>query len=208
MKNAIQAEGESVQEAIDAALDELGVGPDEVEVEILEESNKSLLGLRKGKAKVLVTVKDEEAIAVRVVEEIVELLGVPVSIGTRTNDDELWVTINGEALAWLIGHHGKTLDALQVLVGAIINKRMKAQVRVVVDVEGYRAQRREEIFSLAEKTIGRVLAGQEPISLRPMSATERKTVHLTASQHEGVTSFSSGTDPDRYVIIAPLKQDD
>ncbi len=203
MKNSVQAEGESVQEAVDVALQELGVGSDEVEVEIIEEANKGLLGLRKGRAKVLVTVKDHEQASRAVIEELIQALGIDVTVESYFDDDELWMVIKGESLSWLIGHHGRTLDALQVLVGAIVNKRMKAPVRVTIDVEGYRAQRKQEVRALAETTIDEALAHQEAIALRPMSAMERKTVHMTAGQHEDVTSMSEGVDPERYVVITP-----
>lgn len=205
MKNSVQAEGDSVEEAVNLALEELGVGLEDVEVEIVEEANKGLLGLRKGRARVLVTIRDHEYTSCTVVEELVDALGVDVTVESYLDDDELWIVIKGESLAWLIGHHGRTLDALQVLAGAIVNKRMKGPVRVIIDVEGYRAGRKQEVCGLAERTIGKVLAQQEAIALRPMSAMERKIVHMTAGQYEGVASMSEGHDPERYVVISPAE---
>ena len=207
MGNSVQAEGDSAQEAIDAALEELGVGPEGVDIEIVEEANKGLLGLRKGRARVIVTVKDHGYIAETIIEEIADLLEVDVSIETYVEDDETWVAISGESLAWLIGHHGRTLDALQVIVGAIVNKRMKAPVRVILDVEGYRARRKREVREIAERTIGKVLARREHIALRPMSAMERKIVHMTAGQYDGVSTISEGSEPERYVVIEPIDAD-
>lgn len=207
MVNSVQAEGDSAQEAIDAALEELGVGPEEVEIEIVEEATKGLLGLRRGRARVIVTIKDHGYIAQTVVEEIADLLGFEASIEIYEEDDETWVAISGESLAWLIGHHGRTLDALQVLVGAIVNKRMKASVRVILDVEGYRSRRKREVKEIAERTIGKVLAQREHIALRPMSAMERKIVHMTAGQYDGVSTISEGSEPERYVVIEPTDAD-
>jgi spoIIIJ-associated protein len=207
MTNSVQAEGESTQEAIDAALEELGVGPEDVEIEVVEEANKGLLGLRKSRAKVIVTVKDQlAAVARRAVGELVEALGLDVAIDSRTEDGELWIVITGDSLAWLIGHHGRTLDSLQVIVGAIVSRRMKAPARVMVDVEGYRARRKQEIRELAERTVGKVLARQEAVSLRSMSAMERKIVHVTVGQYEGVASESEGYEPERYVVIFPAQE--
>ncbi len=207
MGSSVQAEGDSAQEAIDAALEELGVGPEEVDIEIVEEANKGLLGLRRGRAKVIVTVKDHAYIAQTIIEEIADLLDVDCDVEIYVEDDETWVAVSGESLSWLIGHHGRTLDALQVVVGAIVNKRMKASVRVILDVEGYRARRKREVKEIAERTIGKVLAQHEAIALRPMSAMERKTVHTTAGQYDGISTISEGSEPDRYVVIEPADTD-
>lgn len=206
MSDSIKAEGESTEEAIDTALEELGVGPEEVEIEVIEKENKGLLGLRKNKAVVKVTVKSVESVARTVVEEIVEILDIPVTVEShRRDDDELWITISGESLAWMIGHHGRTLDALQVIVGSITNKRLKASTRVTVDIEDYRLNRKKEVQALAERIIGKVIGEQKPIALRPMSAMERKTVHKVVGQYEGISSISEGFDPERYVIISPTE---
>jgi spoIIIJ-associated protein len=203
MDNTIQTEGETTQEAIDLALEQLGVGLDQVMVEVLEEPNKGLLGLRKGKAKVQVTVLDEEEIAKGAVEDIVAHIGAEASVETSKREDQLWISLSGDSLAWLIGRHGRTLDALQVVAGAIVNKKAKRSVKMVVDVEGYRDRRKTEVQALAQRAIGKVLATREPISLRPMSPIERKTVHLTVGEYEGVESMSAGSEPDRFVIISP-----
>ncbi len=207
MGTSVQAEGDSAQEAIDAALVELGVGLDEVEIEIIEEANRGLLGLRKGRARVIVTIKDDAYLAETVVSELAESLGADVSIETYVEDGDTWIAISGESLAWLIGHHGRTLDALQVLVGSIVNKRAQASVRLIVDVEGYRARRKREIRDIAERTVGKVLAGREAIALRPMSAMERKIVHMAVGDSEGVTTISEGFEPERYVVIEPAEAD-
>jgi spoIIIJ-associated protein len=203
MDNTIQTEGETTQEAIDSALEQLGVGLEEVKVEVLEEPNKGLLGLRKGKAKVRVTLLDEDEIAKGVVEEIVVQLGAEASVEAVRREEQLWISLTGDSLAWLIGRHGRTLDALQVVAGAIVNKKAKRSVKMVVDVEGYRDRRKNEIQELAQRTIEKVLARREPISLRPMSPIERKAVHLTVAEHDGVESMSAGAEPDRFVIISP-----
>jgi len=205
MNKIVETEAETTEEAIEAALAELGVGRDRVEVEIVEEPNKGLLGLRKAKAKVRVTVLDVDEAARTTVEELLEHLGVEAAVSTYREDEELWVTLQGEALSWLIGHHGQTLDAIQTLVQSIIGGRIKSAARVIVDVEGYRARRKKEVKAVAERTIGKVLAGREALSMRPMNAYERKLVHLVAGEYDGITSISTGIDPERFVIITPAE---
>lgn len=206
MNTTIEVEAETTDEAIEAALAELGVGRDQVVVEIVEEPNKGLLGLRKAKAKVRVTVLDVEGAARATVEGLLEHLGVEAAVSTYREDEELWVVLEGESLSWLIGHHGQTLDAIQTLVQSIIGGRLKTAARVIVDVEGYRSRRKKEVKAVAERTIGKVLAGREALSLRPMNAYERKLVHIVAGEYDGVTSISTGIDPDRFVIITPVEE--
>ncbi len=205
MSRSVDIAGDTQEEAVAAALEELGATRDEVEVEIVEEQGKGLLGLRKAKTTVRVTIVERGSVAAGVVKDILAYAGVEASVEAATEDDETWVRVSGDDLAWLIGHHGKTLDALQVLAGAISSKKTKAPARMIVDVEGYREQRKKEIHSLTERTIGKVIAREEAISLRPMSAMERKMVHVVAGQYEGVTSISKGFDPDRFVIISPAR---
>lgn len=203
MDDIVQTEGETTEEAINIALEELGVDRSQVEIEVLEEPNKGLLGLRKARAKVRVRVLDGAAASVGAVEELVQKLAAEATISTHREDEELWITLSGDNLAWLIGYHGQTLDALQVLVSAMISKKTKMPAKAIIDIEGYRQRRKREVQSLAERTIGKVLATQKPISLRPMSAVERKTVHVVAGQYDSVVSESAGFDPDRYVVISP-----
>ncbi|MDP1808553.1 MAG: RNA-binding cell elongation regulator Jag/EloR [Actinomycetota bacterium] len=203
MSKATETEAETTEEAIGAALEELGAERDQVEVEILEEPNKGLLGLRKARARVRVTVLDGEDVAKTAVEGLLAKMGVDGTVTTHRDGDELWLTIGGDSLAWLIGHHGYTLDALQVLVQAMVSRQIKSPARLVLDIEDYRARRKREIKSLAERTIGTVLARNEAISMRPMNAYERKIVHLVVGEYEGVASISTGVDPNRFVIITP-----
>lgn len=203
MSKTTETEAETTEAAVEAALEELGVERDQVAIEILEEPNKGLLGLRKARARVKVTVVDIEDVAKAVVEGLLDKMGAEAKVTIHREGEELWLTISGNSLAWLIGHHGYTLDALQVLAQSMISRQMKSPARVVLDIEDYRARRKKEIQSLAERTIGAALARNEAISLRPMNAFERKIVHLVAAEYEGVSSMSAGVDPNRFVIITP-----
>ncbi len=206
MHRFIEIEAETTEEAIEAALAELGVGRDQVKIEILEEPNKGLLGLRRAKARVKATILDGDDVAGPVVEELLRNLGAEAEITISREGEETWIALSGDSLSWLIGHHGYTLDALQILAQAMISRQTQKPARIVLDIEGYRARRKKEIQSLAERTIGKVLARQEAISLRPMNAYERKLVHLAAADYEGVTSVSTGVDPNRFVIIMPAEK--
>lgn len=205
MDKVLEMEGQTVEEAIDQALEKLGTSRDEVEVEILDEANKGLLGLRKGKlARVRVWLKDDIQEAVKaVVQQIIAHFPISADIETRPENEALWVELKGQDLAVLIGHHGQTLDALQLLANAIIKKTRPSAPRIVVEVEGYRARRQEQLQALAERMVGVALSRQEPVVLRPMNAYERKIIHTVVAEHDGVSSSSSGEEPDRQVTIYP-----
>jgi len=203
MKKSVESEAETTEQAIESGLEELGVNREQVAVEVIEQPNKGLLGLRKAKAKVRLTVVDVEAAAETTIKELLENLNTEATFDTHREADELWITLRGEASAWLIGHHGQTLDALQVLTTSIINRKLKRSSRVVIDVEGYRERRKKDVKAIAERTVGKVMARQEAISLRPMNAQDRKVVHLVVGEYDGVISASTGGDPNRFVIISP-----
>lgn len=206
MKDAVEAEAGTTEEAIEIALDELGADRDRVSIEVLEEPNKGLLGLRKVKAKVRVTIVDNETEARVVIEEMLLNLGVEATIETRFENGILWMKLTGESLSWLIGHHGQTLDAIQVLVSSIVGRRLKKSARLIVDIEGYREKRQKEVKSMAERTVGQVLGKDEAISLSPMTALERKLVHLVVGEYAGASSVSMGDEPNRFVIISPVQE--
>ncbi len=206
MKNTVEAEAGTTEEAIEIALDELDVDRDRVSIEVLEEPNKGLLGLRKVKAKVRVTIVDNETEARAVIEELLVNLGVEANIETRYENGILWMKLTGESLSWLIGHHGQTLDAVQVLVGSIVSRRLKKSARLIVDIEGYREKRQKEVKSTAERTVGQVLGTGEAISLDPMTAMERKLVHLVVGEYGGASSASMGVEPNRFVVISPAQE--
>lgn len=208
MADTVEIEGGNVDEAIEAALKKLGVSRDDVEIEVLDKPSKGLLGLGAKEAKVRVWLKGTDAPAQQpddVVREILSLMNIPADVSPEESEGSLFVNISGENLGMLIGRHGHTLDALQYLVNVCINKNNPAPRRIIIDVEGYRKQRSKEIKALTERIIGKVLARQQSVTLRPMNAYERKIVHTIVGEYSGVSSISSGEEPERQVIISPTQ---
>src|SRR5439155_6789314 len=102
----------------------------------------------------------------------------------------------------LIGGHGETIDAIQYLANAAMYRgHMEERKEVVVDAAGYRARRRTSLEALAVRSAERALANAEPVELEPMTAVERKVVHIRLKEFDGVETTSEGTEPNRFVVI-------
>jgi spoIIIJ-associated protein len=105
----------------------------------------------------------------------------------------------------LIGRHGQTIDAIQYLANAIVFRRHPDERKqVVVDAAGYRARRRASLEALAVRSAQRAVQSGEPVELEPMTAVERKVVHVRLQDFAGVETSSEGTEPNRYVVVRPV----
>ena len=118
------------------------------------------------------------------------------------------MVLEGENMGALIGHRGETLDAIQQLTGYAVNKGRSHRVRIHVDAEGYRARREESLNRLARKTAGKVVKYRRNITLEAMNAYERHVIHTALQDYPGVSTFSTGTEPNRRTVVAydPGKQ--
>ena len=120
-----------------------------------------------------------------------------------TRDGDTWqVVLEGEDLGALIGHRGETLDAIQQLTGYAVNRGRSHRARIHLDAEGYRARREESLNRLARKTAGKVVKYRRNITLEAMNAYERHVIHTALQDYPGVTTFSTGTEPNRRTVVA------
>ena len=111
------------------------------------------------------------------------------------------VYLEGESLGALIGRRGETLDAIQQLTSYAVN-RTGGRVRVQLDAEGYREKREQSLQHLARKVAGKVVKYRRSVTLEPMNAYERHVIHTALQEIPGVTTYSTGVDPNRRVIVA------
>jgi spoIIIJ-associated protein len=212
----VERSAASVEEAIESALEELGVSEQEADVEIVQEPQRGLLGLGTQEAVVKVRVRDEAAgvdveeqaeVAERFLTGLFDRMGMPADVDTGEVDGVMYVDVFGaeesESMGLLIGRHGQTLDALQEVVRSAVQRETESRCRVVVDVEGYRKRRRSQLVERARAAATRVKRTGRPERLEPMSAVERKIVHEYLKDDAGVETRSEGTEPQRYVIISP-----
>jgi spoIIIJ-associated protein len=223
MELEVEAAGETVGEAKWAALRELekqhpGVDKASVHFQVVTEGERGLLGVGFTPARVIARVStaaaaeaeptDETDLASEVralVTRIVDGIGVAAHIDLAEKDDTITVSCSGPDLGMLIGRHGQTIDAVQYLANAVMWRRHPDDRKeVVVDAAGYRDRRRATLESLAIRSAERALADREPVDLEPMTAVERKVVHLRLKEFDGVETTSEGTEPNRYVVIHPV----
>lgn len=119
------------------------------------------------------------------------------------DEGEIILDVVGSDLALLIGRHGRTLDALQAVVSAITNRKLGFRHPVVVDVEGYRHRRRQKIEDIARRAADRSTRQHIPVRLRPMTAYERRIVHVALRDDRRVSTASEGEEPFRMVVVKP-----
>jgi spoIIIJ-associated protein len=214
---SVEATGETVGEAKWAALRELeSLDPEldksAVRFQVVSEGERGLLGVGYSPARVVATVEapterpardeSELAAAVRdVLELIVHGIGVRCRIDVSENAESVTAVCTGHDLGVLIGRHGQTIDAIQYLCNAIVARGQAGERKaVVVDAAGYRDRRTATLEALALRAAERARAG-ERVELEPMSAIERKVVHLRLQDEPGIATASEGAEPSRYVVV-------
>jgi spoIIIJ-associated protein len=217
----VEATGETIGEAKWAALRELEkLHPDldkaAVQFQVVSEGERGLLGVGYAPARVVASI-DQDSVGkpaeadsdlagqVRdLVERICAGIGVRCRIEIDEGDEVLTATCSGSNLGLLIGKHGQTIDAIQYLVNAIVwRSRPDDRKDVVVDAAGYRERRRAALETLALRSAEEALATRSRVELEPMTAVERKTVHVRLKEFDGVETGSEGTEPNRFVVILP-----
>jgi len=146
--------------------------------------------------------EQEGDIAADYLEELLDIADLDGDLDMDVEGDRAAVSIVGGDLQQLVGRHGEVLDALQELTRLAVYRETGERSRLMLDVGGYRADRRSTLMALAEETVAKVKESGAPVSLKPMSPFERKVVH-DAVAAAGLTSESSGVEPRRYVVVLP-----
>ena len=230
MAKSIISEGKTTNEAIEKGLKELKVSKNMVDIKVLENEDKrsffSILTPRV--VKVELTVKDEKIVEnkqeTRKVEKKEIVLSEEEQEKAKNNLDEFLkefitylpentnyeiiknssyinVNITNSELGYLIGYRGETLYSLQNILTAIAGKNIVNKVRVILDIEGYKAKREKTLEDLAEKVAKTVVRTRKAVTLEPMGAYERKIIHSKLQTHPKVETKSIGEEPRRRVVI-------
>src|SRR3954454_5406857 len=217
----VEATGETVGEAKWSALRELelrypALDKAAVRFEVVSEGERGLLGVGYEPARVIAHLPEDAAAtfsfdeseqasdARGLVMRILGALGVEAHVDVREDDESVTLTCTGADVALLIGRHGQTIDAVQYLMNALAHRAFGDDRKdVIVDAAGYRERRRLTLESLAVRTAQQVQTSGEAVELEPMTAVERKVVHLKLKEFEGVATTSEGTEPNRYVVVLP-----
>jgi len=141
-----------------------------------------------------------------VVGRVIEALGLDASVEVVENPDEIRATVDGpDEMGRLIGRHGQTIDALQHLAWRAAFHDRDERKAVVVDAAGYRQRREEALQRQADRAASEALRFGRPVELEPMSASERKTVHNYLADRTDVETHSEGDEPERRLVVSPLR---
>ena len=125
-----------------------------------------------------------------------------IPVATKSGDDTYSVELQGSSLGMLIGRRGDTLDAIQQITNYAVNHGQGKRVRINVDAENYRKKREESLIRLANKVAGKVSRSRRNITLEPMNAYERHVIHAALQDYPDVTTYSTGTEPGRRIVVA------
>ena len=229
MEKTIIAEGKTTNEAIENGLKQLKVSKDKVEIKVLENEEKrsffSILAPRvvkveltlkedvksakiQEKREIRLTKQEQEKAKENIekfLKDFMRNLPEDTKYEITTEESGLKVSLTNDNLGYLIGYRGETLYALQNIMTAIAGKGIEQKVRVILDIEGYKAKREKTLEDLAEKVAKTVIRTKKPIKLEPMQAYERKIIHSKLQQNSKVETTSVGEEPHRRIIVSLKK---
>ena len=257
----LEKSGRTMEEAIAAALAELGMSEEEISVEVLERAKSGFLGIGAQPALIRVSYEvpdepaaekkeapapkkaekkpeakkaeekkpeakkteekkpapkkeapapvdeDAEFAAVRAfISGLMERMGVEADIEiSRRDNGGINVNLSGSGMGAIIGRRGETLDAIQHLTNYVVNRDSDKHMHISVDAENYRAKREESLTKLAEKMAEKAIKYKRSMALEPMNSYERHVIHTALQNYEGVTTSSTGVEPNRRVVVSYVR---
>lgn len=201
---SVEVNAKSVESAIEVGLAELNANELQVNIEVLEEPKRAMLGLFGGKDALvrLTLIEDADKRAKEFLEKIFIEMKIEADITAKINNETLNIELFGQNMAVLIGRRGQTLDSLQYLVSLIVNKGREDYLRVVLDTENYRHKRKETLEKLAFKLARKAKKMRKDIILEPMNPYERRIIHSALQNNKFVSTKSEGDEPYRKVVIS------
>jgi spoIIIJ-associated protein len=230
---SLEISARTVEEAIQIALDQLGVSRDQVEISVVKEGKAGILGIGSDEAVVRVTPLDgtsgneEEAdkVAMSVLGQLLDLMEIDSSMelleqpllpqdqAPVEEDDEeagspVVINISGGDLGILIGRRGQTLSCLQYITRLIVGHQTRKWLPITIDVEGYKKRRYQALQDFAKQMAEQVAANEKSFTMEPMPAYERRIVHLTLADNPDVVTESIGQGEARRVVILPKEYSD
>ena len=222
----IIATGKDTEEAIEAGLSKLNATRDEVNIEILETSNKGLFGIfgqKDAKVKITLIADDEEEEVIvkkdaqvnpedteeviaktkEFVITVLDKMGIEAKGDVTIGDNNrIEIKLEGENMGMVIGRRGETLDALQHVAQLYVNKEFETFYKVSIDTEDYRAKREEALTNLAQGLARKVIKTRREIVLEPMKPYERRIIHTALQNYPKIKTHSIGEEPNRKLVVS------
>lgn len=205
MKSVVKT-AKTVDEAVSLALSDLNMVKEDVVVEVLEEPSKGLfgfIGTREAKVKVTI-INDPISLAENFLYSLLEKMNISANLMIEKKENELLVdvrNISNSDMGILIGKRGNTLDSLQYILSLIVNKNREKYLRVLVDVQNYRAKREDTLRRLANKMADKAKTFRRTVKLEPMNPYERRIIHSALQNDSRIRTYSEGEEPYRRVVI-------
>ena len=206
----IEKSAKTIDDAVSAALAELNTTRENVEIEVLNEGKRGILGIGSEDARVRVKMElTPLQKAENYVKSVMDKFGIEAEIKGTYEDETVIIEIVGdsEEVGKVIGRRGDTLDALQYLTSLVVNKGEENYIRVTVDTENYRGKREETLIRLAKRMAGTVARTRKSVTLEPMNPNERRIIHSALQEYRNVTTYSTGVEPNRSVVITTKKRE-
>ncbi len=190
----------TVDLAVAAAAESLGVSAEEIKYEVIEEGKKGLFTSKDAVIRVLQSSKEARVRAF--MDDVVKNFPLnDVTVAVNEDEQGLKIEVSGEDASYLIGRRGETLNSLQYLCGLVANNGEEKYSRVTLNINGYREKREKTLESLARRLSNQVLRSGRSTTLEPMAPYERRIIHATVQNIDGVSSSSIGDEPNRKVVI-------
>lgn len=147
--------------------------------------------------------KEQKEKITGLVSELLNRIGIRAGVKVGEKEGTIEINIEGENLGILIGRHGVTLRTIQLIISIMVGKQLGEWQQVAVDINGWRLRRQEQLERMANRAAEEVILTSQERALPPMSAFERRIIHLALASDSKVVTESVGEEPDRYVTIKP-----
>ena len=222
----VETEGKTIEEAISKACEELKASREELKIEVLANGSSGFLGLVGAKRAQIRATLRETAVAAeketglpadasshmaaetarKTLQDLLGLLEIEAGIDLKEEPERILLNIKGDGSGLLIGRKGQTLDALEYLINKIVHKGAEDKKRIIVDTENYRSRREESLVLLAQRLGDKAKRLGRPVTISPMSAHDRRLIHLALQEDKTLRTCSTGTGLYRKIVISPEKK--
>ena len=210
--SAMEIEGKSVEEAIETACQRLSLPADQLEIEIVSHGSSGIFGIGTRNAKILVSPKETGDAALleearEVLENILAHIQIPATVEANWVENRIRLDIASNGSGLLIGKRGQTLHALQFIVNKIFNRQGSKKAHIIIDTENYRERRRQALTEVALDLANRAKKSGRPATSSPLSAYDRRIIHLAVKDDRQVRTKSKGDGALRKVVVFPVKKE-
>ena len=208
----MEIEGKSVEEAIETACQRLNLPADQLEIEIISHGSSGIFGIGTRNAKIVVSPKgssDEAPLeeAKEILENILAHIQIPATVEASWEHEQIKLDISSNGSGLLIGKRGQTLHSLQFIVNKIYNRQASKKTHILVDTENYRERRRKALTEVALNLGSRAKKSGRPATSSPLSAYDRRIIHLALKDDRQVRTKSKGDGALRKVVVFPVKRE-